>query len=190
MTAAAGDWIIDTDVDAKTTLGRMARLVTRAMTQPPVIYAANQVIGGIPPRATVDQIARITEFLDSYFKFVPNPIGTQTIRPPGWTGNERAPGMLEDIEARGYTQGACDDAAVLAATLGMANGLPARFRALAFSDRNDPMARGSTAPYTHVVCDLLDENTGDWYPLDVTRPLELERPADSDVVRVLTQEIS
>lgn len=187
MTAAAGGWLIDTDVDARTTLGRMARFVRRAMSQAPVIYASNQVIGGVEPRAHLAQINRITEFLDSYFKFVPNPIGTQTIRPPGWTHNAQAPGMLEDIEARGYTQGACDDAAVLAATLGMANGLPARFRALAFNDRTDPTNRD--APFSHVVADLLDDSTGDWYPLDVTRPLDLERPADSDIVRVLTFEV-
>src|SRR5579871_2886771 len=150
MRSAAGRWIIDTDVDAKTTLGRMAKLCDRAMLDPRVIHVANQVISNAPSRDTAAQIAAIRAFMDCSFYFVPNPVGTQTIRPPGWTGDPLAPGMLEDIAARGFTQGACDDAAVLIATLGMANGIEARFRAIAFcyllNGGCDP-----TETYTHVI---------------------------------------
>lgn len=176
-------WSIDTDVDARTTLGRMARLCTRAMSQPAVIYAANQVIAECEPRDFPAQIEAIRSFMDLCFKFVPNPLGTQTIRPPGWTTDRRAPGMLQDIERRGFTQGACDDAAVLVATLGMANGMPAQFRAIAFCVRLAGACDPSES-YSHVIADLNDGSQ--WVSLDVTRPHDLGRPSDREIARTLT----
>ncbi len=171
MTAAPAfrGWSIDTDVDAKTTLIRMARLATKALNDPAVIYAANNVIAIAHARDYPAQVGAIRAFMNSYFKFVTNPIGTQTIRPPAF--------LLNDMQTRGFTQGACDDAALLIATLGMANGIPARFRAIAFGDRS--------APFTHVIADLNDGE--DWVPLDVTRPYDLSRAPD--VARTLTLEV-
>lgn len=180
-----GNWIIDTDVDARTTLGRMARLCRRAMRDPAVIHVANVIVASVPARDVVEQIAAIREFLECYFAFVPNPVGTQTIRPPGWTGNPAAPGMLEDIAIRGLAQGACDDAAVLAATLGMANGIPARFRAIAFC-----VAVGDCDPreaYTHVITDLCDGRV--WEDLDVTRPADRARPTDAEIARTMIYDV-
>lgn len=180
--SSAQRWIIDTDVDAETTLGRMAKLCRRAMTDPRVIHVANQVIAAAAPRDVRSQIACIRDFMESSFYFVPNPMGTQTIRPPGWTGRPLQPGMLEDIAARGFTQGACDDAAVLIATLGMANGIPARFRAIAFCYQVDG-ACDPTETYTHVMTDLLDGET--WCELDVTRPTDRARPTDAEIAKTL-----
>lgn len=179
MTAAG--WIIDTDVDAETTLGRMAKLARRAMLDPNVIYVANQVVAPAPSRDVQAQIESIYQFMDSSFVFVPNPLTTQTIRPPGWTGKPLAPGMLEDVATRGFTQGACDDAAVLVATLGMANGIPARFRAIAFT-QEDPDS------YTHVIADLFDGEH--WRELDVTRPDDRAQLTDDDVAKSLIYNVS
>lgn len=182
----AGQWIIDTDVDARTTMERMAKLCHQAMQAPAVIHAANVIISGAAPRDWPAQVDAIREFLESSFYFVPNPVGTQTIRPPGWTGTPSAPGMLEDIQARGFTQGACDDAAVLIATLAMANGMPARFRAIAFcfvvDGRCDP-----TEAYTHVIADLFDGDA--WQELDVTRPDDVARPTDGEISKMLILDV-
>lgn len=178
-------WIIDTDVDARTTLGRMARLCEKAMREPAVIHVANRIISSAAPRDTSGQIEALRAFMDRSFYFVPNPIGTQTIRPPGWTKSAAAPGMLEDIERRGFTQGACDDAAVLIATLGMANGMPARFRAIAFCyllGRCDP-----TEAYTHVIADLFDGQA--WHELDVTRPADVARPCAAEISRTMVYDV-
>jgi len=180
-------WIIDTDVDAGTTLGRMARLCRKAMRDPAVIYLANMVISPAAPRDTPGQIDAIRRFMDCSFYFVPNPIGTQTIRPPGWTGSATAPGMLEDIGRRGFTQGACDDAAVLVATLGMANGIPARFRALAFCYQLAGQCDRAEA-YTHVMADLFDGET--WQELDSTRPRDRDRPSAAEIARTMVYDIS
>jgi hypothetical protein len=183
-----GGWIIDTDVDARTTLGRMGWLARQAMRDPKVIHAANSIVAasGAAPRDTPAALDAIADFMAQHFLFVPNPIGTQTIRPPGWTGVPAEPGMLEDIQFRGFTQGACDDAAVLIATLGMANGIPARFRALAFcyqlDGRCDP-----TEAYSHVIADLFDGET--WRELDVTRPADLARPSADEIARTMTYDV-
>lgn len=159
------------------------------MTDPRVIYAANRIIAdaGAAPRDVAAQIGAIQEFMELAFYFVPNPIGTQTIRPPGWTSSHAAPGMLEDIERRGFTQGACDDAAVLIATLGMANGIPARFRAIAFLCQLPGECEPRPA-FTHVIADLLDDGRG-WYELDVTRPADLARPSSAEIARTLVYDV-
>ncbi len=185
MTAAAR-WIIDTDVDARTTLGRMAKLAEKAMTDPRAVYAANWVVSSAEPRDVPRQIVAIEDFVSSYLRFVPNPLGTQTLRAPGWTDVHGAPGVLEDIQLRGLTQGSCADAAILIAALGMANGIPARFRAIAFPRE---LTGDSAERYSHVIADLMDPATGDWYELDVTRPFDMERPRDDEISRTMVYEL-
>lgn len=180
-------WSIDTDVDARTTLGRMATMAVRAMSDPSVVHAANQVVAIANSRDYAAQIGAISNFMQHRFRFVGNPIGTQTIRPPGFTGDPRRPGMLEDIDVRGFTQGACDDAAVLIATLGMANALEARFRAVAFCHRSlETVVCDSTEPFSHVIADLYDGT--DWVPLDVTKPYDLDRAPQ--IARTLIYNVS
>jgi hypothetical protein len=181
VTAAAvlDRWSIDTDVDAKTTLLRMERMARRAVTAPDVVHSANAIITGARSRDYPAQIGAIRSFMERSFRFVTNPIGTQTIRPPGYTSNPRAPGMLQDIEARGFTQGACDDAALLIAVLGMGNGIPARFRAIAFCSAGEC---SDTEPFSHVVTDLHDGER--WVALDVTRPFDMLRAPE--IARELT----
>lgn len=168
MSSLLSGWSIDPDVDARTTLGRMARLVQKALMRPATIYAANQVIAVPNARDYPGQIAAIRSFMLRRFRFVGNPLGIdgqmQQIKPAVF--------MLDDIDARGFTQGACDDAAVLIATLGMASALPARFRAIAFCDSRS--ACDGTEPFSHVIADLYDGER--WVPLDVTKPLDLDRP--------------
>lgn len=148
-------WIVDSDVDAKTTMMRMARKCHDAMKNPKIIRYGNEIIGAVKPRDVARQIGAVNHFMDRWFRFVNNPVGVQLIRDP-WS-------MITDIESRGFTQGACDDAAVLVATLGMANGIYARFRALAFHTVNDP--------YSHVITDLWDGQS--WVSCDVTKPANM-----------------
>lgn len=179
---AAQTWIIATAVDAETTMRRMANMAHRALLDPRVIHAANGVIEGADAFDAGDNIRHIVEFMDLYFRFVPNPIGTQTLRPPGWTNDPAAPGMIQTLLERGFVQGSCADAAELIATLGLANGIAARFRALAYWYQ---LAGGDRSlHFSHVICDLLDKDAGQWYELDVTRPFDLDRPLDDEIARV------
>jgi hypothetical protein len=68
----------------------------------------------------------------------------------------------------------------------MANGLPARFRALAFCWMVDGSC-DRTEAYTHVIADLFDG--AQWAELDVTRPADLARPSDDEIARTLVLEV-
>lgn len=131
-----------------------------------VIETANEAISGVTPRDRMAQIDAIREWLLRRFRFVSDPVGVELLRDPA--------GAIQRINARGFTMGDCDEAAMLGAALGMANGIPARFRALAFSP---------TGPYTHVIADLRGP-TGRWYPLDITKPQGFVAPP---VARYLVQ---
>lgn len=176
MTAAAdrsafSGWTLDATPHARETMRDMAKLCRRAMVNPFIVRYANEIVAADRPRDVSAQIETLRQFGERWFRFVNNPIGVQRIRTPL--------DMIRDIEALGYVQGACDDAAVLEATLGMANGIPARFRAVAFSTRAVP---DNSAPFSHVIADLDDGIA--WQPLDITKPDDLLRLPH--IVRELT----
>lgn len=123
------------------------------------IDVSNALVSHTVPRDRASQAQTIADYLSRHFRFVSDPIGVELLRDPAE--------MLLQMQQRGFTQGDCDDAAMTAAVLGMANGLPARFRALAFGSIN--------APYTHVIADL-NIGVGRWYPLDVTKPQRFLAP--------------
>lgn len=123
-----------------------------------VIETANDAVANVTPRDRLAQITTLNDWLSHRFRFIADPVGVELLRDPE--------GAVRRINARGFTQGDCDEAAMLAASLGMANGIPARFRALSF---------GPAAPYSHVIADLLGPG-GEWYPLDVTKPYGMSMP--------------
>lgn len=128
-----------------------------------VIDTANDIVANVPPRDIPGQIEAIEQWLLRRFRFTADPVGVELLRDPAEA--------IKRARLRGFTMGDCDEAAMLSAALGMANGIPARFRALAFE-------RGG--PYTHVIADLLAN--GRWYPLDITKPQGFVVP---DPVRTL-----
>jgi hypothetical protein len=166
-------WVLDNNPTALGTMQTMAQLVYQALTVPAIVRYANALIENTRSRDYVHQIACVRQFGEQYFRFLNNPIGIQRIKPPQ--------DMLCDIERKGYTWGACDDAAILMATLGMANALRAQFRAVAFGARGPD----DSARLSHVICDLFDGD--DWEPLDITKPYDLLRKPN--VVKTLTLEL-
>lgn len=164
-------WVFSTDTDAGSTMRRMADSVKDCLAHSVlVIKVANNIASACAPRDVACQIASISSWLDGHFRYLSDPVGVELLRDPN--------GGIREIVAQGYTQGDCDEAAMLAATLGMANGIPARFRALAFYTRN--------APYTHVVCDLA--GPAGWVPIDITKPADMAIPPTP--TRTLFQSVS
>jgi len=73
--------------------------------------------------------------------------------------------QVQQIRARGIVQVDCDDVAMLAAALGKAVGLRARFVVVGFDSR--------TAPYRHVWAELSPRaRVPMWSEMDVTRPAQ------------------
>lgn len=154
MTFHRPGWVFATDEDAATTMNKMASQVRDCLRKSrELIQTANDIVAPLPPRDKRSQIDAIWDWLLHRFRYVADPIGVELLRDPA--------GSIHEINTRGYTQGDCDEAAMLAASLGMANGIPARFRSLAFG--------APDAPYTHVIADLAPGD-GKWYPIDITKP--------------------
>lgn len=158
--ARASGWTFATNTSAAATMRRMANSVRDCLARSRfVVQTANDVVANVAPRDVYGQIQAITHWLDAHFRYLSDPVGVELLRDPN--------GCLVEIQQKGFTQGDCDEAAMLAATLGMANGIPARFRALGFYTRN--------APYSHVIGDLLGPG-GRWIPIDITKPAEMDVP--------------
>lgn len=159
-TVNPSSWVFDTDSSVSRTLRRMRQKVRDCISRDAyTIQTANAVVSAVTPRNRVEQIGAIESWLDNAFRYVNDPIGVELLRDPAQ--------QFREIRTKGYTQGDCDEAAMLSAALGMANGIPARFRALGFYVPD--------APYTHVVADLQD-NSGLWHPIDITKPPGMTHP--------------
>lgn len=135
------------------TLRVMARLVRDSLTDPLTLYAARAIVRGVPESAALERAHEIRQYLGSRVAFALDPVNLELV----W----RPRAMLEDIAARGFAEGDCDDVAVLGAALGEAIGLPARFVVYGFAS--------PFAPFTHVFTELLAGPAG-WVDLDTTRP--------------------
>lgn len=138
------------------TLRAMRRLANQGVRNPLTVNLANAIVES----AAGDryrQALQVRGWLDGAVQFQADPVGIETVR--------SVPEMLTWYGARGVVLGDCDDVAVLAAALGKASGLPARFVVLAFESRG---------PFRHVFTEL--SAAGSWVDMDVTRPPLPVRP--------------
>lgn len=140
------------DAGTAQTVAQMKSLVNQSLTDPVVVETARGLAAQNQPRDTDSQAETIKSYLSEHFMFVRDPNGVELLSTPRF--------MLDSINNRMYAQGDCDEAAILAAALGKAIGLQARFILLGFS--------GPTGPMAHVFT-LLRGRSG-WHNLDVTRP--------------------
>lgn len=138
------------DRGARQMVRHMSSAALAALRQPLTIQAAAQIVP--PDVPTADQALYLREWLAAHWFFHKDPAGLELLRTPDF--------LLQEIQAAGVGRGDCDDAATLAAALGMAAGLEARFVLVAFGD---------TLPFSHVFCELLTGCQG-WAELDITRP--------------------
>lgn len=137
------------------TVRLMKRMAQRGRVDPAVRDLALQIVAGIPGRAGTEQAKAIRRWLAINVEFRRDPTDTELLYSPARMVKiltERGPPLYID----------CDDVATLAAALGGAVGLRARFQVVGFLSPR--------APYRHVWTDLRDPaNRGPWVQTDVTR---------------------
>lgn len=95
-------------------------------------------------------------FLERRIYFLRDPDGAEMLHSPRWQATRLLTGRDLYLD--------CDDVAMLAACLGKAIGLKARFIVAAFSSPN--------APYRHVWTQLRSPSGGPWIECDITRPAQ------------------
>lgn len=139
------------DRGVRRTVKYMRRLVLHSLSEPLPVETAALIITPYCTTCPAEVALAIREFLATYFRFVPDPVGHELLRAPTY--------LLEQINKVGHASGDCDDVAILGASLGMAVGLPARFVILGF----DP-----NAPFSHVYTELYTSQG--WQELDTTAP--------------------
>ena len=152
------------DAGTVLTLKEMRRLSRGALRDPLLLDVAAHIVRSEKGRAAYPR--RIREWISQAVRFLPDPVGVELLRAPRW--------MLDDIRRRGFTQGDCDDVAILSAAIGLAVGCPARFKVLGFR---------ANGPLAHIYAELW---TGrGWLEMDTTRPFQLT-PSQENPPRVWT----
>lgn len=162
------------DAGASITLRKMQVLVNQSLTDPVVINTAKSIVRFLPERDYPMFVDAIREFLSQRVLFCKDPRGVELLHTPRY--------MLDTIASRFYLQADCDDAAILAAALGKALGLRARFVALGFSV-SGIFGRFQRVPLSHVYTEI-GLPSGEWIPIDTTRAPYAVPPPASRVKRV------
>lgn len=140
------------DYGASQTADQMVRLIRQGAVTPIVRRVALQIVAS-DPRDQRIQAGTLKTWLHSRFRFVRDPFGAELLHTPEY--------LLRGVEAEGYVQGDCDDAAILGASLARSIGFRTRLIIVAFHDPR--------APYSHVWAEIGDLAGKWWYELDVTR---------------------
>ncbi len=142
-------WIPKTDVGTYRTLQIMAQVVNESLIDPYVVYKAKSIVQGCPEKDTMCQSHTIMEWVKTHTSFIRDPSGVELLHTPKF--------QLQAIERSGYLSIDCDDFSVLAASLGKAVGMRAKFVILGFLENN--------APFTHVYT-VLEVGPKKWLPVD------------------------
>lgn len=142
--------------DARTQLmvRQMQQLVEGSYLDPDVREQATDIVRYVTPRDYPGSARKIRDWLAEHIRFLRDPDGSEASYTPRL--------MLKSIRDYGIVNVDCDDAAVLAATLGRSIGLQARFILLGFIKPDNPLA--------HVYTELAGPgNFPVWIEQDVTR---------------------
>lgn len=144
------------DVGTYITVAHMRSLSRAASYDPTTRTAAVKLVAGTSGKDGREQARTIRSFLEDHTSFLRDPHGTEALHDPKMLLRTILTGHIAYVD--------CDDVAMLAAALGLAIGLRARFVLLAFGT--------PTSPFRHVFAELGDPRTGRWYEMDITRPAQ------------------
>lgn len=135
------------------TLGSMRGMVQREFMLPVVRLTASEIVQGMSGKDGIEQAHAIRDWLISHVDFLRDPDRVEMLHGPAW--------QINRIRRTGVVQVDCDDVAMLAAALGRAIGLRARFTVVGF--------RKPGAPFRHVWTDLAAPYASQWVDCDITR---------------------
>lgn len=146
------------DAGTIATLKAMARLVREDVIHPLVRELAASIIQPYAKQDTLAWCEAIRAWCASAVQFTRDPSDRELLHSPE--------AMIRQWRESHRILGDCDDAAILAAALGVAVGCRARFVAVAFLDKQNP--------YGHVWAEIAPPTgTGDgWIECDVTRSFQ------------------
>lgn len=142
-------------------VAKMAAIVRASASNPIVRETAVSIVRHLPARAYIEDARAIRQWMQAYTVFLRDPVGVEVSYTPE--------AMIRGVREHGVIRIDCDDAAVLAASLGRSIGLREKFVLVAFM-RPD-------APFAHVWAELAPPGTEQWQEMDTTRS-QRELPAN------------
>ena len=155
-------WIPRNDIGSERTIQIMRDFVNQSLTDPYVIYTAQNIVKFCPEKDRLCYAQTIMNWIEDHSNFIPDPVDHELIHEPKF--------LLEKIEEEGQILIDCDDFAILAATLGKAIGLRAKFVILGFLKEN--------RPYTHVYT-ILNVGGTHWKQID----LKIQYPVPKSLIK-------
>lgn len=148
---------------------QMQTLVDQSFADPVVRQKAVDIVRFVTPRDYIAMSSAIRQWLADHIRFLRDPEGKELSYSPRL--------MIRAINDYGITNVDCDDAAVLAASLGRSVGLRARFSLIGFVKPD--------ASLSHVFTELAGPSaSAPWVEQDVTRAAR-EIPVDMISRRVI-----
>lgn len=147
--------IANGNAGVRQTLDMMSHLIRDGERSPDVISAARSIAS--LSRAPITQLRDIRFFLSQRWRFVADPLDTETLAP--------ADVIIDSMLADGYYAGDCDEAAIIAGAMARAIGCPVQLVALAF-----PTIDAPGGAFSHVYTIAIDPQTHQRVQFDITRP--------------------
>ena len=132
----------------------MRRLVRNSLVSTKVRNIAVEIVQAAAPRDKYAHAKLIRSWVSNHMRFVPDPDQVEMVHSPEE--------LLDQISQRYYTNGDCDDVAVLTAALAKVVGLRARFVVVGFEPRGG---------FAHVF--TIVETPQGWVDMDTTRPRQI-----------------
>lgn len=154
------------DLPTIVTVWKMRSLAREGSWHPHTRAVATRIVRAAGGRDGALQAGLIREWLAENVRFQRDPSGTELLH--------GVPLQLATIAQNGSADYDCDDVAILAAALGKAVGLKARFRVVGFNSPN--------APFRHVYTELRSPLPASrWVEQDVTRQAQNLPPVASRI---------
>jgi len=136
----------------------MGALVKREAVIPAIRHVAAQCVEMAGNEHSVRLVEAIRAWVARHFRFMRDPADRELLHSPD--------AQMRQLAANGYIVGDCDDAAILAAAIGLACGCRTRLVAVGFLDKR--------APFSHVWAEVSPPTGlgGEWVECDVTRSFQ------------------
>ena len=123
---------------------------------PEVRLTATNIVAGIGGQDGTEQAHAIRNWLETRTEFLRDPDSVEMLHGPAW--------QVKQVQRNGRVYVDCDDVAMLAAALGKAVGLRARFVVVGFDS--------PASPFRHVWTELSPRTSSAWVDMDTTRPAQ------------------
>lgn len=108
-----------------------------------------EVVGELWPKEYLGEILAINAWVSEHVVYLNDPMHVELLKDP-----QR---LCEEIVAKGFARGDCDDIATLIGTMALQVGRHARFVVVGFAEKGN---------YSHVFAQVLEPRSGDWIVCD------------------------